>query len=85
MKHTKTSSPSDSDVPRLRGVVQRLYPERGFGFIRVTDRGAYTDYFFHVSGLADCHIAELEEGLLVEFEAKATAKGQRAEHIQKVA
>lgn len=62
--------------------MQRLYIERGFGFIRVPTG---EDYFFHMSGLEDCRIAELEEGLLVEFEARQTAKGQRAEHIARVA
>jgi cold shock CspA family protein len=85
-KHSETNSRSDSEPPdpRLRGVVQRLYPERGFGFIRVTEgEDIGQDYFFHNTGLEDCRIAELEEGLLVEFEARLTAKGKRAEHISR--
>lgn len=82
MKSSKILSHSDStDEPRLRGVVQRLYVERGFGFIRVPQG---EDYFFHMSGLDDCVIADLEEGLLVEFEQRVTAKGKRAEHISRV-
>jgi len=75
------SSLSESTDPRLRGVVQRLYRERGFGFIRIPGG---EEYFFHVSGLDDCRIEELEEGLLVEFEGRQTAKGKRAEHIERV-
>lgn len=66
--------------------MQRLYSERGFGFIRVTQgAGSGQDFFFHVSGLDGCSMHELEEGLLVEFESRQTAKGQRAERISRVA
>jgi cold shock CspA family protein len=88
MTPSGTSSRSDSptDEPRLRGVVQRLYQERGFGFIRVTEgEDVGLDYFFHVSGLEGCGIRELEEGLAVEFVSRQTAKGKRAEHISRAA
>ena len=66
--------------------MQRLYAERGFGFIRVTEGDDLgQDYFFHVSGLEGCGIGELEEGLAVEFAARQTAKGKRAEHISRAA
>lgn len=68
-----------------RGRVQRVYRERGFGFIRCVD-GADVgqDYFFHSSGLDDIGIEQLEEGSLVKFEARHVAKGRRAEHIQRI-
>jgi cold shock CspA family protein len=68
--------------------VQRIYPERSFGFIRCRESLApgdiNQDFFFHASGLDDCAISDLEEGGLVEFEPRTVAKGRRAEHIQRV-
>jgi cold shock CspA family protein len=62
--------------------VQRVYAERGFGFIRAAEGpDSGQDFFFHMSGLDDCRIDELEEGSLVEFEARTVAKGRRAEHV----
>lgn len=64
--------------------MQRLYPERGFGFIRCTEGVGEVgkDYFFHMSGLDDRRIEELEEGAMVVFEPRVVAKGLRAEHIR---
>jgi cold shock CspA family protein len=63
--------------------VQRVYRERGFGFIRCTEGGQVgQDYFFHHSGLDDCRIDDLEEGSQVTFEPHQVAKGNRAEHIR---
>lgn len=88
MNSSRTSSPSDSEAPRARGVVQRLYPERGFGFIRCKESEEAADigqdFFFHMSGLLDCAITELEEGERVEYEPRLTAKGKRAEAITRV-
>jgi cold shock CspA family protein len=67
-----------------RGRVQRVYVERGFGFIRCTEGRADDvgqDFFFHHSGLSDCRIDELEEGSYVSFEPTYVAKGKRAEHV----
>jgi len=71
----------DADrAARLTGLVQRLYLDRGFGFIRV-DRDQ--DYFFHRSGLdAGLLMSDLQEGLRVTFEPRQVPKGLRAEHIQ---
>jgi cold shock CspA family protein len=67
-----------------RGRVQRVYAERGFGFIRCLE-GATNDvgqdFFFHMSGLDDCRIEELEEGSQVTFTPTYVAKGKRAEHV----
>ncbi|HEY6414996.1 MAG TPA: cold shock domain-containing protein [Acidimicrobiales bacterium] len=64
--------------------MQRIYPERSFGFIRCIEGGDVgADYFFHASSLEDCAIAELEEGSIVRFEPRVVAKGNRAEHIQR--
>jgi cold shock CspA family protein len=69
-----------------RGRVQRVYVERGFGFIRClegTREDVGQDFFFHMSGLADCTIEDLEEGSLVRFSPTYVAKGKRAEHIER--
>lgn len=73
--------------PRAEGRVQRIYVERGFGFIRCTGGAVAAtdigqDYFFHMSGLDEGSIALLEEGSLVTFEPRQVAKGRRAEHVQ---
>lgn len=85
-KHTtmaETRRPAAAAEP-CRGKVQRVYAERGFGFIRClegpsTDVGQ--DFFFHMSGLTDCTIDALEEGSLVTFSPTYVAKGKRAEHV----
>jgi cold shock CspA family protein len=64
--------------------VQRLLPERGYGFIRARD-GQYVgvDFFFHASGLiGGCAMRDLEQGDLVRFEPRLAAKGHRAENIE---
>jgi cold shock CspA family protein len=67
--------------------VQRIYPERGFGFIRCLDRlddkGKAVEFFFHATGLP-CPIDRLQEGERVEFEVRETPKGLRAESVQRL-
>lgn len=72
-------------LPASKGLIQRVLPERGYGFIRCThgeDGDIGTDFFFHRDDLDDVHITELREGLLVEFNATHPPKGPRAEHIR---
>lgn len=81
---TTVTKPNPRDAQVSRGKVQRIYTERGFGFIRCTegapaDVGA--DFFFHYSGLEDCRIEDLMEGLTVSFEPTIVPKGKRAEKI----
>jgi cold shock CspA family protein len=69
-----------------RGRVQRIYVERGFGFIKCMAGAADDigqDFFFHHSGLDGFGIDDLEEGSMVIFEPTYVAKGKRAEHIQR--
>jgi cold shock CspA family protein len=71
---------------RLRGVVQRWLPERGYGFIRALEGAPGeegTDYFLHRSALEDLRMDELREGLLVDFLPTLVAKGPRAEHVRR--
>lgn len=79
-------TPPDPGDGRAKGVVQRLLPERGFGFIRCTEgpKGDLgQDFFFHTTGLEDLGFEELEIGQLVSFEARDVPKGKRAERIQR--
>jgi cold shock CspA family protein len=83
MTHHKNVPPA---AEPSRGKVQRVYVERGFGFIRCLEGRAEDvgqDFFFHMSGLDDCSIHELEEGSLVRFSPTYVAKGKRAEHIER--
>jgi cold shock CspA family protein len=66
--------------------VQRVYPERGFGFIRCTEGHADDlgqDFFFHQSGLVDYDIKDLQEGSIVRFTPSYVPKGKRAEQIHR--
>lgn len=81
---TVTSKPPKGNSTISRGKVQRIYPERGFGFIRCTEGAGDDigqDFFFHMSGLDDCRITELLEGTVVVFESTIVPKGKRAEHV----
>lgn len=83
MSKTSSAAARPDTVARALGRVQRVYPERGFGFIRCTSGGDVgADYFFHMSAL-DCAIDDLEEGSTVSFEPRQVAKGRRAEAIQR--
>jgi cold shock CspA family protein len=81
----KPKPPRGNDASISRGRIQRIYVERGFGFIRCTEGASDDigqDFFFHHSGLAaDCRITDLQEGSLVSFEPTYVPKGKRAEHI----
>jgi cold shock CspA family protein len=66
---------------RLDGVVQQVFPERGFGFIR-TRYGL--DFFFHLSGLIGCRMQDLRIGAQVTFLPTRPPKGPRAERIELV-
>jgi len=82
MTPSKTASRSGSD-DRVRGIVQRLLPERGYGFIRAQS-GQYenVDFFFHLSSLVNCRMDDLKIGDEVRFEPTTVARGLRAEQIE---
>jgi len=83
---TPAAPPDAPDTGALQGRVHRILPDRGYGFIRCSTDGVQrgVDYFFHTSSLLDCQIDELEEGSLVRFTPRQTAKGGRAEAITRV-
>ncbi len=51
-----------------RGVVKKLVPDRGFGFIR--PEGNQTDLFFHATAVQGVSFEDLREGQGVEFEVE---------------
>ncbi len=46
-----------------QGVIKKLVPERGFGFVS----GEYDDIFFHHSAVVDQRFEDLHEGQTVEY------------------
>ena len=54
----------------MRGTVDRVVPEAGFGFL-IGPNGE--EYFFHRSGLAGVEFEELGPGVFVEFQATEEA------------
>jgi len=63
---------------RCDGRITRIVRDRGFGFIQGED---HRQYFFHMSGAAE--FEALQEGTLVAFEVVQSAKGPRAEHVER--
>lgn len=61
----------------MKGVIQRFFPEKGFGFIRMENNDSL---FFHRSALQPDHNPEVNDQ--VEFQIKATHRGDQAEHIK---
>lgn len=62
----------------MKGHIESLTAERGFGFITAEDG---RDYFFHRSGLEGISIRDLSEDQPVEFEPVESEKGPRAEKV----
>lgn len=60
-----------------QGIIKRLVPDKGFGFVRA-DGG--TEYFFHRSACSN--FDRLVEGQNVTFEAGNGPKGPRAERVE---
>ena len=64
-----------------QGVIARIVPEEGFGFVRA-DGG---EYFFHRSGLNATEFEELAVGMPVEFSVSTNTKGDEpGEHPRAV-
>ena len=64
-----------------RGVIQRITPEEGFGFIRAGDQ----EYFFHRTGLNATDFEELAAGTQVEFSVSPHHEGDEpGEHQRAV-
>lgn len=63
----------------MTGTIQRIYEDKGFGFIR-DDAG--NDYFFHRSAVAGERFEDLRQGARVQFDVGEGPKGPRAENVR---
>lgn len=61
------------------GVIKRLVPDKGFGFVAAQDGG---EYFFHRSACVETRFEQLREGQSVTFEKGQGPKGPRAENVR---
>lgn len=69
----------------MQGTIARLMKDKGFGFIRpMGEKDRAKDMFFHSSG---CYtpFGSLNEGDVVTYREGSSAKGPRAEDVEKVA
>ncbi len=64
------------DVPRQNGIVVRLFPEKGYGFIKATSSG--DEYFVHFKNCVGDAWKSIEEGTAVTFLPTASEKGNKA-------
>jgi cold shock CspA family protein len=65
----------------MRGTVDRVVPERGFGFV-IGPNGE--EYFFHRSGLSGTEFEDLGPGVTVEFQAAEEEGDRPDEHLRAV-
>lgn len=65
---------------RRRGVIKRVFPHRGFGFLTSED----IDYFVHASEVADDQFPHLVVGDLVTFDRLDTSFGLAAAKVVRV-
>lgn len=62
----------------MKGIVEKVMSNKGFGFIKGTDG---VKYFFHKSSVKNARFEDVEEGQEVEFDESDSEKGPRAEDI----
>src|ERR1700682_3170812 len=71
---------------QMNGRVGKMFPEKGFGFVRSTEDGR--QFFFHKSAVPDEPPPggwnALREGMNVTFEVVESPRGLRAEKVRKV-
>ncbi|PYR28067.1 MAG: cold-shock protein [Acidobacteria bacterium] len=58
----------------MNGVIKKVVPSRGFGFMAAEDG---TEYFFHRDELRGLEFANLKPGQRVTFDAQQGPKGPR--------
>lgn len=68
-------------APPLRGVICKLFPQEGYGFI-LQDGGG--EVYFHKHALHGLAFEELEDGLEVAFNVEAGEKGPQATAVTPV-
>ncbi len=64
----------------MKGTVKRFNKEKGFGFI-TNEQG--NDVFFHYSQLVMDGFKDIQDGVVVEYEAVETDRGLQAHNIIK--
>ncbi|WP_447980646.1 cold shock domain-containing protein [Candidatus Nitrospira bockiana] len=62
-------------IPPIRGVITKIFPEKGYGFI-LKDGGG--EVYFHKNALRDVEFQELADGTEVVFNTEAGNKGDHA-------
>ena len=68
-------------IPPLRGVIVKLYPRKGYGFI-LQDGGG--EVYFHKNALQGLLFDELEDGLEVMFDTEPGVKGLQATTVHPI-
>lgn len=76
--HTEVRTPP---IPALRGVVSKVYPRKGYGFILQEGGG---EVYFHENALHGLVFKEVEDGLEVVFEMEPGKKGLQATTVNPV-
>lgn len=61
------------------GLIQRIYHDKGFGFVRNPDTGE--EFFFHRSAVKGGRFEDVREQQRVTFEAGQGPKGPRADSV----
>jgi len=67
-------------IPPFRGVICKLFPQEGYGFILKEGGG---EVYFHKHALQGLTFEELEDGLDVVFNLEAGEKGPQASTVQR--
>lgn len=62
----------------MKGVIKKIFKDKGFGFIGVDGQ---PDVFFHKTAVRNVPFTDLVEGQKVTFEVGEGAKGPRAEDV----
>jgi len=62
-------------IPPLRGVISKLFPEQGYGFILQEGGG---EVYFHKNALRELKFRDLSDGTQVLFNAAPGNKGEHA-------
>ena len=68
-------------IPPLRGVICKLYPAKGYGFILKEGGG---EVYFHKNALHELSFHKLEDGLEVAFDMEPGKKGPQATTVNPV-
>lgn len=70
-----------SPIPALQGVVSKVYPRKGYGFILQEGGG---EVYFHKNALHGLAFKDLEDGLEVVFEVEPGKKGPQATTVNPI-